>query len=109
MAADEADPVGVGLAEAIGQVRGELERAIEEGSQSAVAFRAGPVELEFEVAFTRTGGVQGGFQLSVLSLGAQRGRSAAATNTVKVTLTPVDRQGRDKLIGDTGARDAGKK
>ena len=52
--------------------------------QSAVAFRAGPVELEFEVAFTRTGGVQGGFQLSVLSFGAKRERSSTATHRVKV-------------------------
>jgi hypothetical protein len=107
MASEEADPIGVGLAEAIGQVRSELERAIEEGAQSAVAFRAGPVELQFEVAFTRTGSVKGGFQLSVLSFGAQKDRSSAATHTVKVTLTPADRQGRDKLIGDTGPRDVG--
>lgn len=106
---DGADPVGVGLAEAIGQVRAELEQAIKDGEQSSVAFRAGPVELEFEVAFTKTVGVQGGFQLSVLSLGAKRNRSSAATHTVNVKLTPVDRQGHDKLIGDVGKRDVGPK
>ena len=105
--ADDVEPVGVGLADAIGQVRAELEQAVEDGRDSAVAFRAGPVELEFEVAFTRTGGVNGGFQLSVLSLGAKREKSTAATHTVKVTLTPADREGRDMLIGDTGTRDAG--
>jgi hypothetical protein len=109
MANDDVDPVGVGLADAIGQVRAELERAIEDGEHSAVAFRAGPVELEFEVAFTRTGGVQGGFQLSVLSFGAKGERSSAATHRVHVALTPVDRQGRDKLIGDVGKRDVGTK
>jgi hypothetical protein len=40
------EPIGVGLAEAIGQVRAELERAVEEGEGSSVAFRSGPVELE---------------------------------------------------------------
>lgn len=109
MPGEELDPVGVGLAEAISQVRTELEKAIEEGAQSAVAFRAGPVELDFEVAFTKTGAMQGGFQLSVLSLGAKRERSSAATHTVKVMLTPVDRQGHDKLIGDVGTLDAGTK
>ena len=99
---DGQDPVGVGLAEAIGQVRTELEQAIKDGEHSAVAFRAGPVELEFEVAFARTGGVQGGFQLSVLSFGAKGERSSTATHRVKVALTPVDRQGQDKLIGDVG-------
>ena len=104
---DEVDPAGVGLADAIGQVRAELEQAIKDGQESAVAFRAGPVELEFEVAFTRTGGINGGFQLSVLSFGAKREKSAAATHRVKVALTPADREGRDMLIGDAGSRDAG--
>ena len=106
---DAADVAGVGLADAIGQVRAELERAVKEGQESSVAFRAGPVELEFEVAFTRTGGVDGGLRLSVLSLGAKRERSSAATHRVKVELTPVDRQGKDKLIGDVGTRDVGTK
>lgn len=106
---NDGDPVGVGLAEAIGQVRRELEKAIKDGEDSAVAFRAGPVELEFEVAFTRASGVKGGFQLSVLSLGAKRDRSSTATHTVNVKLTPVDRQGHDKLIGDVGTRDVGPK
>jgi hypothetical protein len=105
--ADDVDPAGVGLADAIGQVRAELEQAIKDGQESSVAFRAGPVELEFEVAFTRTGGVNGGFQLSVLSFGAKREKSAAATHRVKVALTPADRDGRDVLIGDTGPRDTG--
>jgi hypothetical protein len=104
---DAADPAGVGLADAIGQVRAQLEQAIKDGEKSLVAFRAGPVEMEFEVAFTRTGGVSGGFQLSVLSLGAKGEKSSAATHRVKIALTPADREGKDMLIGDTGPRDAG--
>jgi hypothetical protein len=105
MMQDNPDPVGIGLADAIGQVRTELEQAIKEGGLSAVAFRAGTVELEFEVAFARTGGIEGGFQLSVLSFGAKGERSSTATHRVKVALTPVDRQGREKLIGDVEKRD----
>jgi hypothetical protein len=104
---DDVDPAGVGLADAIGQVRAELEQAIKDGEESPVAFRAGPVEMEFEVAFTRNSGVSGGFQLSVLSFGAKRDKSSAATHRVKVALTPADREGRDILIGDTGPRGAG--
>jgi len=107
VAQDGQDPLGVGLAEAIDQVRTELEQAIKDGERSAVAFRAGTVELEFEVAFAKTGGVEGGLQLSVLSFGAKGERSSAATHRVKVALTPVDRQGQDKLIGDVGKRDTG--
>lgn len=104
---DTPEPVGIGLAEAIGQVRAELERATKEGASSAVAFRPGPVELEFEVAFARTGGVNGGLQLSVLSFGAKRERSSTSTHRVRVALTPVDRAGNDVLIGDVETRDTG--
>lgn len=104
---DTPEPVGIGLAEAIGQVRAELERATKEGASSAVAFRPGPVELEFEVAFARTGGVNGGLQLSVLSFGAKRERSSTSTHRVRVALTPVDRAGSDVLIGDVETRDTG--
>jgi Trypsin-co-occurring domain 2 len=53
-----------GLAEAIGVVRGELEAAIMAGAASQVAFEAGPVELEFEVAFTKTGKGEAGVKWS---------------------------------------------
>ena len=101
---DEADPSGVGLADAIKQVRAELEEAIKEGAGSSVAFRAGTVEMEFEVAVTRTKGVNGGVQISVISFGAKGEKANAATNRVKVSLTPVNRDGSDTLIGDTGTR-----
>ena len=106
MTQNEMDDLGVGLADAIDQVRAELERATSDGGQSEVAFRAGPVQLEFEVAFTKTGGVDGGFRLSVLALGAKRERSSVSTHRIHVSLTPVDRQGHDKLISDAGPLDA---
>jgi hypothetical protein len=108
MPGDE-EPIGLGLAEAIGQVRAELEKAIADGQRSSLAFRPGPVELEFEVAFAGTGGIGGGLKLSVLSFGAKRDRSVTDTHRVKISLTPVDRQGGDKLIGDVGRRDIGTK
>ena len=101
---DETDTAGVGLADAIKKVRAELEKAIEDGACSPVAFRAGTVEMEFEVAFTRTRGLNGGIQISVISFGAKAEKSNAATNRVKVSLTPVNRDGTDILIDDTGTR-----
>jgi hypothetical protein len=77
--ADDVDPPGVGLADAIGQVQTELEQAIKDGQESSIAFRAGPVELEFEVAFTQAGGINGGCRLSVLPFGAKREKSSGAT------------------------------
>jgi hypothetical protein len=101
----EDEPVRVELAVAIGQVREQLAKAIEEGKDSAVAFRAGPVELEFEVVFTASGSADVGVRVWVVSVGAKGEVSRAATNRLKVTLTPVDREGKDKLIGDVGKKD----
>jgi hypothetical protein len=94
----------VELAAAIGQVREQLAKAIEDGKDSRVAFRAGPVELEFEVAFTASGGGDVGVRVWVVSLGAKGEVSRAATNRLKVTLTPVDRAGQDRLIGSVADR-----
>jgi hypothetical protein len=48
------------LADTIAAVRRELGLAQAAGQGQPVQFRAGPVELEFEVAVTRTGGGQAG-------------------------------------------------
>lgn len=98
------EPIGIGLADAIAQVRTELECAIKAGQDSDVAFRAGPVELEFEIGFAKSAGGSGGFQLSVLSFGAKMDRSSTGTHRVTLSLTPVSRDGGDKLIGDIGRR-----
>jgi hypothetical protein len=67
-----------------------------------VQFRAGPVELEFEVAVTRTCGGEGGVQIWVLTLGGKAERGQATTQRIKVTLQPVDPDsGQDARIADT--------
>lgn len=93
--------VGVGLADAIDQVRQELADAIERGKHSPVRFRAGPVELDFQVEITGTKGASGGINVSVISLGAKGERATTNSHHVSITLTPVDQQGQDQLIGDT--------
>jgi hypothetical protein len=93
----------VPLSAAIGEVRRELAKAIEEGRDSPVAFRAGPVELEFTVAFDRTVGGDAGVRVWVLSIGTRAEATRTETNRLKVTLTPVDRQGHDRLIGSIGS------
>jgi hypothetical protein len=92
---------GPGLADAIELVRSQLEEAIERGSASSVAFEAGPVELEFDVVFSATGGGDAGVRLWVVSVGAKSEVTRGQTNRLTVTLTPVDRAtGKKKLIGD---------
>lgn len=95
---------GVGLAEAIGRVREELETAIAEGAQSDVAFRAGPVELEFSLEFGKTGGADAGVRVWVVSIGAKGEITSKSANRLTVSLQPVDRGTlEDKLIGSESA------
>lgn len=85
------EPAGMGLAEAIREVRLELQQAMQEGQGSGIGFEAGQVELEFEVGLTRSREASGGFQLSVLSLGAKGDRTSTATHRVNIVLTPISR------------------
>lgn len=92
------------LAAAIGQVRAQLAQAIEEGADSPVAFRAGPIQLDFDVTFTKTGGGEAGVRVWVVTVSGKGEVASAKTHRLSVTLTPVDRSGRDKLIGSVGDR-----
>jgi hypothetical protein len=89
------------LADTIAAVRRELSSAQTAGQEQAVQFRTGPVELEFDVAVTRTRGGQAGVQIWVLTLGGKLEREHATTQRIKVTLQPVDPgNGEDARIAD---------
>jgi hypothetical protein len=75
------------LADTIAAVRRELSSAQAAGLGQPVQFR--PVELEFEVAVTRTGGGPAGVQVGVLTLAGQGGLAVAATQRIKVRLDPL--------------------
>jgi hypothetical protein len=62
------------------------------------------VELEFQVAFETTAAVDAGVRVWVLSAGAKGEAGRSASHRLKVTLTPVDRHGKDTLIGSAGSR-----
>jgi hypothetical protein len=89
------------LADTIAAVRRELSSAQAAGRGQVIQFRTGPVELEFEVAVTRTGGGEAGVKVWVLTLGAKGELGHASTQRIKVTLQPIDPQtGQDAQIGD---------
>jgi hypothetical protein len=89
------------LADTIAAVRRELSAAQVAGQGQSIGFRTGPVELDFEVAVTRTGGGQAGVQLWVLTLGGKGELAHATTQRIKVTLQPVDSQtGKDAQVAD---------
>ncbi len=89
------------LADTIAAVRRELGSAQTAGQGQPVQFRTGPVELEFDVAVTRSGGGEAGVQLWVLTLGGKLGREHATTQRIKVTLQPVNPEtGEDARVAD---------
>jgi hypothetical protein len=89
------------LADTVAAVRRELAAALAEGHGKDVVFRSGPVELEFEVAVTWTGGGEAGVKLWVLTLGGKAEREAATTQRIKLTLQPIDSHtGQDARITD---------
>ncbi len=89
------------LADTIAAVRRELSLAQAAGRGQPVQFRTGPVDLEFEVAVTRSGGGQAGVQLWVLTLGGKAELGQATTQRIKVTLQPVHPEtGEDARITD---------
>ncbi len=91
------------LADTIAAVRRELSSAQVAGQGQPIQFRTGPVELEFNVAVTRTRGGEGGVQIWVLTLGGKLERENATTQRIKVTLYPVSPDtGQDAQIADTG-------
>jgi hypothetical protein len=90
------------LADTIAAVRRELSLAQAAGQGQTIQFRTGPVELEFEVTVTRTGGGQAGVQIWVLTLGVKGEKAHAATQRIKVTLQPVNPEtDEDARITDT--------
>ena len=89
------------LADTIAAVRRELSLAQAAGQGQSIQFRTGPVELEFEVVVTRTGGGQAGVQVWVLTLGAKGELAHATTQRIKVTLQPVNPDtGEDARVTD---------
>jgi len=97
------DDFGVSLSAAIGTVRSELEKAIDEGKNSTVGFVPGALELEFELGFAHTGGADAGVRLWVVSVVAKSEENKSGSHHLKVVLTPSRRDAtEDKTISSTG-------
>jgi hypothetical protein len=87
------------LADTIVAVRRELCSAQAAGLGQPVVFQTGPVELDFEVAVTRTAGGPAGVQVGVLTLDGKGGRAVAATQRIKVRLQPLDPEADGAEVG----------
>jgi len=98
---DNGEVDGVGLAEAIGIIRGELLSARDAGAGSEIQFPVESMTVELKVAATRRTGGKGGFKVPFvnLELGGERTVEREALQTVTVVFGgPVDREGRPVKI-----------
>lgn len=76
------------LSELIEALRVELAVAAEAGKDQPLRFTVGPIELEVEIAVTKTTTGSGGVEFWVVKAGAEHERANAVTHRVKVTLNP---------------------
>ncbi len=88
--------VGIGLAEAIGQIRADLLAARVAGEDAAIRLPVESVTVELTVVASKEAGGKGGFKVPFvdLELGASGSVSSERTSTVTVVFgAPVDRDG----------------
>ncbi|MFE4449604.1 trypco2 family protein [Streptomyces sp. NPDC056796] len=87
----------VELADMIVQLRQELSRAMTEGEDSGLRFKAERVELELTVGVERS--VEPGVKVRfwVLDAGAAAKRSSAVTQRLTLTLQPVRADAPDRM------------
>ncbi len=77
------------LSEMLGQLRKELSIAQSEGAGSDLKFQIEDIEIELQVATTKSGEAGGGVKLSVISFGAKVNASEVETQKLKLKLKPV--------------------
>ena len=85
----ELETGGIPLAEMIQTLRRELETARQRTKGEEIVFQMEKVELELEVALTRTKKAEGGVEFWVVKAGGEIEKSGATTHTFKITLTPM--------------------
>jgi hypothetical protein len=90
----DAGEEGLGLADAIGLLRGELLKASEAGAGAPLHFPVESMTVELRVAATRSVDGKAGFRVPVIGVSGAAGWGREAVQTVTVVFgSPVDREG----------------
>jgi hypothetical protein len=95
----------VELAEAIEQLRDQLELAMKTAEDKALRFRLGPVELQLKVELAQKATAVGRVKAWVIEAGADGSLNANSAHTVKIVLHPQKKNDKGEY-GDlqVGAR-----
>jgi Trypsin-co-occurring domain 2 len=103
MSGDDAPDGWVDLSSAIEALRNDLARAWWDGKDQRVRFKVEPVELTLQAGVTKKGTVQAGVKWHILTLGGEKSRENAVTQTLKLKLAPVFYDKDGKPVPDTEA------
>jgi hypothetical protein len=86
------------LGEVIGELRRELQEAMETGEGQPLRFELGPVELEATVAVEKGGGGGAKVRFWVIELGGEGKASQSTTQHIKLALQPRMASGQTPLV-----------
>jgi hypothetical protein len=102
MAEDDEPDGWVNLSSAIEALRRDLATAWWDGQRKRVRFKVEPVELTVQAGVTKKGTGQAGVKWHILTLGGEKSRENAVTQTLKLKLAPVlyDEHGDPLPSGD---------
>lgn len=110
MSDSDGDVAGIGLADAIGQLRDELLRARAAGGDRDIQLPVESMTVDLKVVATRSADGKAGFRVPVVNveLGGSAGWQREATQTVTVVFSqPVDRDGKPVNVAQPSGRRKG--
>jgi hypothetical protein len=94
------------LGEVIGELRRELQEAMNQGEGQPLRFELGPVELEAIVAVEKGGGGGAKVRFWVIELGGDAKVTQSSTQRIKLALQPRLASGGTAMVGgDEEARE----
>jgi hypothetical protein len=86
------------LGEVIGELRRELQRAMDAGEGQPLRFELGPVELEATIAVEKGGGGGAKVRFWVIELGGEGKASQSSTQRIKLALQPRLTSGQTPMV-----------
>jgi hypothetical protein len=92
------DIEGIGVAEVIRQLRGDLYLAGWQGEGKEPRFELGPIELEFSVVVDSSLGGGASAKLWVVDVATEGKRSSQVTHRIKLVLQPTDSHGHKTSV-----------
>jgi len=105
--ANKDDGGTLGLSELLEKLRSDLLEAQRAGKDAPMVLLIGDVEVELKIVATKSAAAKGGFRLAVFSAEASGNLSEAATQTLKLKLTPKSKK-EDGTIKDFDVNDLGR-